>query len=91
MDGWYRLPRSGHPFYGPVPDGAEMLDGPPAGDTSAFDEFGQQDVDALEGGGTVGSEVPGVDLDADAHQVGPGEGDGTGEDAGDDLGHEGEA
>lgn len=23
--GWYKLPRSGHPYYGPVPDGAETL------------------------------------------------------------------
>lgn len=26
--GWYRLPKSGQPFYGPIPDGAETIDAP---------------------------------------------------------------
>lgn len=29
-EGWYRLPRSGAVYFGPLPDGAEVLDGPPA-------------------------------------------------------------
>jgi hypothetical protein len=28
--GWYRLPRSGTPYYGPIPDGAEQIDAPTA-------------------------------------------------------------
>lgn len=35
MYGWFRLPRSGGAYYGRVPDGAEVLDGPPAVDAPA--------------------------------------------------------
>lgn len=28
--GWYLLPKSGQPYYGPIPDGVKVLDGPPA-------------------------------------------------------------
>jgi hypothetical protein len=30
--GWYRLPRSGTPFHGPIPDGAEEIPDPTTGE-----------------------------------------------------------
>lgn len=96
--GWYLLPHSGTPYHGVVPEGAEVLDGPPAAEDPAppapsapkaawveyavsqgwspedaqrktkqalVDELGEQDIDAGESDGPVGSEVAGDDLGAD--------------------------
>ncbi len=45
---WYRLPKSGQPFHGPVPPGAEVIDAPtqpsPESDVEILDKPGQGDT-----------------------------------------------
>ena len=53
--GWFRLPKSGAVFHGLIPDGAVVLT--------------DEEIDALEGGSAVGSEVAGADLVADADEI----------------------
>ena len=91
--GWYRLPRSGVPYHGPIPDGAREIPVDVVRMLARTPTVGQEPVDAGESDGPVGPEVAGVDLPTDPGQPATGP---IGTPADDDLdvdpvGHEDEA
>lgn len=64
--GWFRLPKSGRLFHGVIADGVA--------------EIPEEDIDALESGVPVGSEVASAELVTDPDQI-----DAVGDESDDDV------